>query len=186
MIEFALVAPIFLALLFAIVEVAIMFFAGQVLETTVQDSSRVIRTGQAQSGGVAICKVPDPANPGQYITACSQATFKQLVCNNVPALFDCSKLYVDVKCYTSGNTSGCTTGGFGQVALSSHINSDGTFNPTTGYNAGGADDIVVVQLFYLWPQFVTKLGFKFTNIGDQRLLVGTAVFKNEPFSGGGS
>ena len=32
-VEFALVAPIFFGLLFAIIETAIMFFAGQVLET---------------------------------------------------------------------------------------------------------------------------------------------------------
>ena len=35
--EFALVAPIFFALLFAIIETALMFFAGQVLETITQD-----------------------------------------------------------------------------------------------------------------------------------------------------
>ena len=32
-VEFALVAPLFFALLFAIIETAIVFFAGQVLET---------------------------------------------------------------------------------------------------------------------------------------------------------
>jgi Flp pilus assembly pilin Flp len=37
-VEFALVAPVFIALLFAIVETAIMFFASQILETVTQES----------------------------------------------------------------------------------------------------------------------------------------------------
>ncbi len=39
-VEFAIVAPIFFALIFAIIEKAIVFFAGQVLESAVQDSVR--------------------------------------------------------------------------------------------------------------------------------------------------
>ena len=35
-VEFALVAPVFFALLFAIIETAMVFFAGQVLETGVK------------------------------------------------------------------------------------------------------------------------------------------------------
>lgn len=48
-VEFALIAPIFLVLLFAIIETALMFFASQVLETMTQDAARMILTGQAQT-----------------------------------------------------------------------------------------------------------------------------------------
>ena len=48
-VEFALVAPIFFAVLFAIIELALVFFASQILETVTQDSARLIMTGQAQS-----------------------------------------------------------------------------------------------------------------------------------------
>src|SRR3954449_7778365 len=48
-VEFALVAPVFFALLFAIIETAIVFFASQVLETITQDSARFVQTGQAQA-----------------------------------------------------------------------------------------------------------------------------------------
>jgi Flp pilus assembly protein TadG len=44
-VEFALVAPMFFALLFAIIETALVFFAGQVLETVNQNSARMIMTG---------------------------------------------------------------------------------------------------------------------------------------------
>src|SRR5215831_14336154 len=90
-VEFALVAPMFFALLFAIIETAMMFFASQVLETIAQDSARVVLTGQAQSGTVAACAVSGVGTP------CTQGTFKAYVCTQIPALFDCNSLYVDVQ-----------------------------------------------------------------------------------------
>jgi Flp pilus assembly protein TadG len=48
-VEFAIVAPVFFALLFAIIETAIVFLASQVLETMVQQSARMVMTGQAQA-----------------------------------------------------------------------------------------------------------------------------------------
>src|SRR5580698_11501526 len=77
-VEFALVAPVFFALLFAIIETAIMFFASQVLETITQDSARMILTGQAQ------------------IASYTQAQFQTYVCSQIPALFTCGNVYVDV------------------------------------------------------------------------------------------
>lgn len=165
-VEFALVAPMFFALLFAIIETALMFFASQVLETVTQNSARVVLTGQAQSGTVTACAVGGVAAP------CTQATFKTYVCSQIPALFDCSKLYVDVSSYSS----------FSAVTLPSHIDAAGNFDTTMGYSAGSAGDIVVVRLFYQWPLFVTGLGYNISNLaGNKRLLVATAAFKNEPY-----
>jgi Flp pilus assembly protein TadG len=165
-VEFALIAPVFFALLFAIIETAIMFFAGQVLETITQDAARSILTGQAQTGGVTACQSSGTAAP------CTQATFKAYVCSQIPALFDCSNLYVDVSSFTSFTT----------LSLPSHIDAAGNFDPTMGYSAGGPGDIVVVRLFYQWPLFVTGLGYNISNLtGQKRLLVATAAFKNEPF-----
>src|SRR3954471_10837726 len=83
-VEFALVAPVFFALLFAIIETAIVFFAGQVLETVTQDSARFIMTGQAQTGGY------------------SQSDFKNYVCARVTVLFDCQAgISIDVKSYSA-------------------------------------------------------------------------------------
>src|SRR6201988_5207923 len=70
-IEFGLVAALFLALVFAIMETAIVFFAGQALETAAADSARLIMTGQAQTQGM------------------SQAAFKNAVCAKIYGLFDC-------------------------------------------------------------------------------------------------
>ena len=153
--EFALVAPIFFALLFAIIETALMFFAGQVLETITQDSARMILTGQAQQGSY------------------TQAQFASYGCNQVPALFDCNKIYIDVKSYSK----------FADVSISSQIDNSGNFVNNMTYSPGAAGDIVVVRLFYQWPIFVTGLGYNIANLsGSKRLLVGTAAFKNEPYS----
>ena len=48
-IEFGFVAIPFLALTFAIIETALVFFAGQTLEAAAASASRLIMTGQAQS-----------------------------------------------------------------------------------------------------------------------------------------
>jgi Flp pilus assembly protein TadG len=50
-VEFALIAVSFLALLFAILETALVFFAGQTLESAASDAGRLIMTGQAQTAG---------------------------------------------------------------------------------------------------------------------------------------
>src|SRR5262245_59679828 len=97
-IEFGMVAAPFLALMFAIMETALVFFAGQTMETAVADSARLIMTGQAQS---------------QSFDA---AQFKTSVCSKIGGLFNCSGgLYVDVKTYSS----------FGSVDNSSPVDANG-------------------------------------------------------------
>ncbi len=152
--EFALVAPLFFALLFAIIETALMFFASQVLETITQNSARMIFTSQAQTQGFTATQ------------------FKTYVCGQIPALFNCSNVYVDVESYSS----------FSSITLNTQIDSNGNFiNNNMQYSPGGPGSIVVVRVFYPWQLFVTGLGFNMSNLtGNQRLLVATAAFQNEP------
>ena len=155
-VEFALVALPFLGLTFAILETALVFFAGQTLESAVTDAGRLIMTGQAQTAGF------------------SQADFKTQVCNRLAGgLFDCSNgVYVDVKTYTS----------FAAVNTASPI-VNGNFDPTkVAYNPGAQGSIVVVTLYYQWPIYVSLLGDNLANLnGGSRLLVATSVFRNEPY-----
>lgn len=153
-VEFALVAPIFFGLLFAIIELAMVFFASQVLETATQDSARVIMTGQAQNASF------------------TKAQFKNLVCSNIVAMFDCANgISIDVQSYKA----------FATINIADPIVA-GEFVPPNNYLPGGAGDVVVVRVFYKWPLFVTGFGFNLANIGtNQRLLTATAAFQNEPF-----
>jgi Flp pilus assembly protein TadG len=153
-VEFALVAPVFFALLFAIIETGLMFFASQVLETITQDSARMILTGQAQTASY------------------TQAQFQSYVCSQIPALFSCANVYVDVESYPS----------FTNVTINSQIDASNNFINNMQYNPGGPGDIVVVRLFYQWPLFVTGLGYNISNLaGSKRLLTATAAFRNEPY-----
>ena len=173
-VEFALVAPVFFALLFAIIETAFMFFASQVLETITQDSARVLMTGQAQTGQVGTCADPVTGAP----LACTQATFKNYVCGQIPALFSCNGangIFVDVESYPQ----------FTNVVINNQIDTSGNFVNNMQYNPGGACAIVVVRLFYQWPLYVTGLGYNIANMsGNTRLLSATAAFRNEPYSSG--
>ena len=153
-VQFAIVAPLFFGLLFAIIEVALMFFAGQVLETITQNSARMILTGQAQNNSY------------------TQAQFANYVCTQVPALFDCSSIYIDVESWSSASS----------VTINSQIDSSGNFINNMQYNPGGPGSLVVVRLFYQWPTFVTGLGFNLANLSNNKVLLqATAVFKNEPY-----
>jgi Flp pilus assembly protein TadG len=150
-IEFGMVAAPFLLLIFAIMETAIVFFAGQTLESAVADSSRLIMTGQAQTQGF------------------NQSAFKNEVCNRIYGLFDCANgVYVDVKKYTT----------FSSVDLSSPLDSNGNFQNNMSYQPGCPGDIVVVRLFYQWPIYVSLLQ---NMSGNNRLLIATSAFRNEPF-----
>jgi Flp pilus assembly protein TadG len=157
-VEFALVAPVFFALLFAILETGIMFFAGQVLESVTQDAARSVLTGQAQNAGY------------------NMAQFKSnVVCppgSLASVLFDCANgVYVDVQSYPS----------FASVTFNSQIDGSNNFINNMQYNPGGPGAKVVVRLFYQWPLFVTGLGYNIANLtGSKRLLTGTAAFQNEP------
>lgn len=154
-IEFALIAAPFLALLFAIMETAFVFFAGQSLEYAVAQSSRLIMTGQADLGSF------------------DKNAFKNAVCNQVVALFDCqSKLYVNVQNYSS----------FSAASTTPPYNNGQLDTSKMNYQPGQPGDVVVVQLYYQWPIYVSLLSNNLANqAGNNRLLIATAAFRNEPY-----
>jgi Flp pilus assembly protein TadG len=127
-VEFALVAAPFLGLLFALIHTFLVFFAQQLLESVVPQSSRQILTGQVQS---------------QQLT---KDAFHQIVCDKVVILFNCSGLMVDVQVassWSSADTSAptLTYDAHGQVT-------------NMQFNPGNPGDIVVVRVMYLWPVFM--------------------------------
>ena len=74
-VEFALVAPVFIALLFAIIETSMVFFASQYLESGIQDSG--------------------------LSTAQQEAAFKADLCNRVQVLMTCP-IDIDVRFAPAG------------------------------------------------------------------------------------
>jgi len=127
-VEFALVAAPFIGLLAALIQTFLVFFAQQLLESVVQQSSRQILTGQVQS---------------QQMTA---AQFQTVVCNQVAILFNCSGLMVDVQ--VASSWSSATTS-----APTLTYDAQGKVN-NLQFNPGTASDIVVVRVMYQWPIFM--------------------------------
>ena len=172
-VEFGAVIGPFLALMFAIIETAIVFFAGQTLETATADSARLIMTGQQQS-----------ATAGKN-AADSLADFKAKLCVDnadptkpnpalLKALFDCSKLIIDVRNYsTFSNASGDN---------SKPLDASGNLINNAQFSPGVQGSIVVVRVMYPWPLWVSALGLNLADMsGGRRLLVATATFRNEPY-----
>jgi Flp pilus assembly protein TadG len=158
-VEFALVAPMFIALVFAILETALMFFAGQILEIGTQETARLIFTNQAQ--GVM-----------------SATQFQQNLCANVSVLMTCANVYVDVKDIPQGTA-------IPAADLAPPIDSSGNFVNNFTYQSSNPGDTVVVRAFYQWPLFVTGLGYNIANIGrgtssSSYLLTAVAAFRVEP------
>jgi Flp pilus assembly protein TadG len=162
-VEFALVAAPFLALLVAMFETALVFFAQRVLDEVTEEASRYVLTGQAQQANV------------------TQAQFNTYICNStntaalVSALFNCNNLMVNVENYTTFASASTST-----PTLT--FNANGTVSNTWTYAPGAAGSIVVLQVMYQWPIVLGPLGFNLSNLANgNRLLVSTAVFKNEPY-----
>jgi Flp pilus assembly protein TadG len=161
--EFALVAAPFLALLVALFQTALVFFAGRVLDEVTEEASRYILTGQAQQSNM------------------TQSQFANYVCTSadtatlVSALFNCNNLMVNVQNYTDFASAGTSS-----PTLT--FNNNGTVSNTWNFSPGSPGSIVVVQVMYQWPVVLGPLGFNISNLPNgNRLLVSTAVFKSEPY-----
>jgi Flp pilus assembly protein TadG len=156
--EFAFVAAPLMALLMAILVTSTVYFAQEGLETATEATSRVLMTGQAQSGGY------------------SAAQFKQAACNALPPFMNCANLLVDVE---SANSFSAIDTAAPAITFDSHGNVSNNF----AYTPGNAGDIVVIRLMYIWKVPTGPLGFNLATLGNgQRLLMATSVAKTEPFS----
>lgn len=156
-VEFAIVAVPFFAVLFAIIELALVFWAGQVLETAVHDTSRLVMTGQAQKQNF------------------DRAQFKQELCKRVLGLFNCNTgMIIDVR--TSGAFA---TANLGKPAFKKNGQVD---DSGFQYQTGGPGDIVVVRVMYEWPLILRTFGLDLADTpGGKRLLMSAVAFRNEPY-----
>jgi Flp pilus assembly protein TadG len=156
-VEFAIIAAPFIALLVAIVQTALVFFASRVLDETTEQASRYIFTGQAQTAGM------------------TQSQFATYVCQKTSTLFSCNNFMINVQNYNSfaaANTSTPTL----------TFDSSGAVTNQWTWSPGNAGDIVIVQVMYQWPVMLGPLGFNLANLSNgNRLLVSTVAFKTEPY-----
>lgn len=160
-VEFGLIAAPFLALMFAIIQVGLIFFSGQVLDGATVEAARLIRTGQAQASGF------------------TAADFRDAICNNSGTLFDChSNLKVDVRTYTD----------FASANMGKPVEDGELDDSNFTFDMGGREEIVVVRAFYEWPVWVPlmavpgKAGVELGDLANGNFMLSSAItFRNEPF-----
>ena len=174
-VEFALIAVPFLGLLLAIFQTGFAYFASENLQAAVQSAARKLYVGTAQGNGVSTAS----AFINQYLCPSSGGTLASFI--------DCTKLIVDVRVSTTGTFTGLDTAAdFYQASA------------TTAFCPGGPGDVIIVRVIYPLPVYLPVIGTtngRDVNVvragsvndvpgasGWQQLLLGTAVFRNEPFS----
>jgi Flp pilus assembly protein TadG len=153
--EFALVAMPFFLLLYAIIDISLIFFASTTLENGIVAAARQIRTGQAQSMGM------------------TEAQFRTLVCNEISMMLGCdARLGLDVRKFN----------GFSNVNLPAALDANGNLTGNLSFDPGAPGDVIVVRAFYTWPVMTPTAGLQFVNMaGGHRLLEASIAFRNEPF-----
>lgn len=156
-VEFALIAPPFLATLIAILEVTLFLFAQQVLQNAAVEAGRLFMTGQAQNAST------------------TQTQFANQVCPMVSAVFTCSALMINVQTYSS--VTGASAG-----APTLTFNTQGQVTNAWSYSPGMPGDLMVVQLIYEWPIVSGPLGYVLPNLGNGHAeMMGVSAFRVEPY-----
>jgi len=152
-VEFALVAPLFIALIFGTLQILVVFMAKAELQQVAQTTSRLVMTLQAGS--------------------MTQSQFQSALCANTPAIFTCGGLMVNLQPAASMTSISTTT-----PTLT--YNAGGAVTNTWTYNPGSAGSLMVMQLMYQLPVIAGPLFNLSTQSNGTLLLTSTVVFMNEP------
>jgi Flp pilus assembly protein TadG len=164
-VEFAMVAPVFLLLTFAILETSMVFFADMILDNGVMTTGRLIRTGQAQNASM------------------TQTQFRDALCDQVKIMLSCdpTKLLIDVRSFTNFANSAYPPALDGAGNLNPNLNA---YQPGASSEAAGSNPIVLVRVLYKWQLYTPLFAQYFENMGTgsgTRLIGFSVAFKNEPF-----
>ncbi len=151
-VEFALVAPFFIVVIYATAQVSIISICNSYLETAAEESAREVLTNQTGS-----------------MTA---AQFSTAVCNNMPAIFNCANLMISLQPETTASSVSTAPPTF---------NANGSLATTLPYVQPAQNQIGVLEIMYPWPVIGLPLGWNFANLGNGTyLMTSTQVFKVEP------
>ena len=156
-VEFALIAPMFIAIVFATLQAATIFLVKAFFESAAEQGARVVLTNQTES--------------------MTTSQFQTEICSQLTSLFNCSEVVVQLTPLPAGTTN--------LSLLLPQFDSTGKIigTPTidVGANAGAAGTDMLLVVMYPWPVFGGPLGLNFANMGNgTMLMVSTQVFRIEP------
>ena len=161
-VEFALVAPAFLAILIAILEVSYFLFAQQTLQTAAGELGRLFMTNQGPT-------------QGNTVNGNGQLSSSSSICNIIQPLLNCGSVIVDVQSYQNYASASPNT--------SMPPLFDGNGNPITtwNYTAGTPGQIVVIRLMYPLTIMKGPLGFVLKNLSNGQMeVMGVTAIRVEP------
>lgn len=155
-VEFAMIAAPFIFMLFAVIEIGLVFMINNQLDQATVSAGRLVRTGQSHETGM------------------DAEGFKTEVCRRMVSIVgDCDgKLSIDVRVLPR----------FNAPTLPDPMSS-GVFNEgSLGFNQGDAEDIVVVRTWFRHTLFTPFLGSALSRLDDGVAVIqATSTFRNEPF-----
>jgi len=163
-IEFAFVVTPFLLFLLGIMGSGLQFFAVNALEHGVETASRMVRTGQAQTG-------TSPTTVAQFKTAVCKAAGSFLKCDDahmsilVNSWSSWDQLNLNAQSCTNGNALAASTGA-GTDLVSKY--------------SGGANQIVLITVCYKWDSTTGLYMYAPIKLGDGSVLMqASTAFRTE-------
>jgi Flp pilus assembly protein TadG len=161
-VEFAMIAPAFLATLIAILETSYFLFAQQTLQTAAAEAGRLFMTNQG------------PAQ-NQIVNGQGQLLSTSSICNIIKPLLSCGAVMVDVQSYLSFGSAPDTS------APTLTYDNQGNVNNNWSYAAGTPGQVVVVRLIYQLTILPGPLGFALSNLSNGKMQVmGVTAIRVEP------
>lgn len=158
-VEFGIVALPLLFMLFAIIELGLVFMISTSLDNATTNAARTIRTGALQTGGAA-----------------NATTFRDQICASMSWMgAQCAaNLSVDVRTYTQ----------FANPTIPDPV-ANKVFNAAAlTFTPGAACNIVLVRTFYQWPLMTPfLLGGLEKLSGGKAMITAAATFRTEPYGG---
>jgi Flp pilus assembly protein TadG len=154
-VEFALVAPLVIALILGAMEIAVIYLAQAELENAAEQAARLVLTNQAPT----------------------QANFQTAVCGYLPALFTCSGVMVDLE---AQSVSAESSDALIMTPPTLTYNSSGQATNSWNYNPGSPGKLEILRVMYQWPVVSGPLGLVFSDLANGTLFMSsTQVFQNE-------
>jgi TadE-like protein len=156
-VEFAMVSPIFLAVMLATLQAATIFLVRAFFESAAEQGARIVLTNQTE--------------------AMTTAQFQTQICGQLTALFNCAQVTVELTPLPAGTPNLSSL----LPQFDSKGNLIGTPPIDVGANAGGAGTDMLLVVMYPWPVYGGPLGLNFSNLGNGKMLMtSTQVFRIEP------
>jgi len=153
-VEFALIGIPFIFMIIGIIEMALMFTTHSLLESSLSQAGRQIRTGAVQLGG-------------------GQTLFRDELCDSASILIPCGDLqYQVVALEDFADASDFPDASF----------DDKGDMEDQQFDAGGVSDVVLVRVAYKYPIKTPLMQPIMTNNNDfNRILLSTMVLQSEPY-----